>query len=593
MNGNELTEYIKTAFEYKNSGNLKEAIDYFYKALAIDEESIEIMYELALLYEKLCRYDRSISLLEQILKRDKENNKVKFILSKLLKENNRNRAKEFLLELYNANYETEECAEELFDILTDLEDYNQIIALFNKNANKFHNSIVLYYTANAYYNLGNFPLAQEFYKKSYENNPQNILAGIKVAMNLYEKGQISEAYDIAQQLLKYGEDEEIYNLLAEISYLKSDTDSAIKYYSYAVKINPQNSDNYFKLGILFSIKGYYREAEECYCKAITIEPDNTDYNYALAYMYYMNNKYDLSEKLTDLILDINPNEMQTLALKALININKNDFAKVQSLITKLENNTTETDFPYYVKAVYYSKLNIWEKAINCINKAIQYNDNSLEYKYMLARLYYITGNTKDSKILCEKIIKKEPKYIQAYILLARLNQKERNYKEAIKNIDYVLSLDKNMPEVYYILAEINNENQNWEKAIENYKIALSMEPDKEKTYEDIAECYYKLGNYKEAYEYYKEASDFDVSDAKYRYYMAKCSIETDNKENAISNFNIMKRLEPNNIEYNTEYADYMYSIGKKKEARNIIKSLIKATDDIYKNDLNKHLKQYK
>ena len=52
MGADDLTQYIKQAFKYKSEGSYKEAIDYFYKALAIDNDSCEVMSELAYLYSK-------------------------------------------------------------------------------------------------------------------------------------------------------------------------------------------------------------------------------------------------------------------------------------------------------------------------------------------------------------------------------------------------------------------------------------------------------------------------------------------------------------------------------------------------------------
>ena len=48
-----LTDYIKKAFEYKENGDYKSAIDYFYKALALENDSSEILKELAFLYSLL------------------------------------------------------------------------------------------------------------------------------------------------------------------------------------------------------------------------------------------------------------------------------------------------------------------------------------------------------------------------------------------------------------------------------------------------------------------------------------------------------------------------------------------------------------
>ena len=68
MNRENLTDFIKKGFDNKEIGDYKTAIDYFYKALAIDNSSVEIMGELALLYSNLCQYDRAISFYEQEIK---------------------------------------------------------------------------------------------------------------------------------------------------------------------------------------------------------------------------------------------------------------------------------------------------------------------------------------------------------------------------------------------------------------------------------------------------------------------------------------------------------------------------------------------
>ena len=56
----EITDYIRSAFEYKELKNYKKAVDYFYKALTMDSNSSEIMCELAFLYEKLNNVDSLI-----------------------------------------------------------------------------------------------------------------------------------------------------------------------------------------------------------------------------------------------------------------------------------------------------------------------------------------------------------------------------------------------------------------------------------------------------------------------------------------------------------------------------------------------------
>ena len=121
----------------------------------------------------------------------------------------------------------------------------------------------------------------------------------------------------------------------------------------------------------------------------------------------MNNKMDLSERLVDYILSLEPENSQALSLKALLLINRNEVYLAVNPIEEI--NMINDDFSYYVKAIYYSKLNVWEKAIENILKAIRLNDESTEYKYQLANYNYIIENYKKTIDICEEINSKNPK----------------------------------------------------------------------------------------------------------------------------------------------------------------------------------------
>ncbi len=595
MNTNSLTEYLKTAFDYKNNGDYKKAIDYFYKALALDEESSEIMTELAFLYTKLFQYDRAVSYYEQILLRNPDDDNTKFLFSKLLKLTKEfDRAETFLLDLYNRKYEFELISEELFEVLLLTDKNELLIDLYTKDSDLLNRSIIFYNVALAYSKLCEYEKAEEYYKKSFEADEHNFDAGIKLALLLLEKGQVDNAEQLSLKLLKTAEDDRLYALLAEIYYSQANIDESIKYYSYAIKFNPQKADYYFKLAIAFSIKGFFKEAEGNYCRAIALEPENETYNYALAYMYYLNSKYDLAEKLVSSILKINADNYQALALKALLLINKNEVANAGKLLEELSECKVNDDFIFYVESVYYSKLNIWEKAATAINKAIELNETSIDYKYELAKLKYYLSDLETAQEICDNIIEMNSKYVQAYLLLAEVSIQQQEYDKAIYYANLSLDLDKNLAEAYAIIASISLITGEYEKAISNYKVALSINPSKEEYYTRIAECYYILENYNDSYSYFKEASNFDITNAQYRYYMAKCSIYNNDTENAIANFSVMKRLSPANIEYIEEYADYLLMIGEKKKAVAIMESTLKLLNNKdKKEDLKKNIKNLK
>ncbi len=587
----DLNEFLKKAFEYKNNGEYKKAIDFFYKALALDNKSCEIMFELAQMYSKLCKYDRALSFYEQILTADKDNLTAKFYTAVIYKKtNNIEEAKKILEGLSQTNFDKKKTAEELFSIYLEQNNYDEIINKFHKNFAMLNSASILYYTALAYDKTGQKTQAEEYYNKSFTLEPQNVNTGIQIAEELFEKNNIKEAEELVFKLLKYSECDSLLYLAGEIYYAKGDLDSAAKYYSYAVKQNNKNAKYYFKLGIVFSLKGFFDEAETCYCKATVLDCDNITYNYALAYLYYTGNKIKLASKVLEFIFSVDEDNTDANSLMILINLKENNIVDAGKLVAKTSRNTEVNDFLYYAHSLYYAQLNMWEKSIKSILQAIAFNENSIDYKYVLAQNYYNLSNFKKAEEICTLIIEKSPKYIQGYILLAKIKVALGEDEAAENLLNSAMKLDTNLPEVYELSGEINYRNKDYQKALENYKTAVSINPNREDYIENTAKCYYQLENYECAYLYYKEAAEFDITNAKYRFYMAKCSVKTNNQDGALANFSVMKRLEPYNIDYIKEYALYLKEINGEKSAETMIKNLIKHTSKEQKQDLKNFIK---
>lgn len=576
MSSNDLTEYIKKAFENKNDCNYKEAIDYFYKALAIDNDSCEIMCELAFLYEKLHQYDRAISFYEQVLSRKPDDYDTRFTFAMLYKKlQNLDKSQEQLEILYNINYNIIKTTEELFCILYNRKMPDEIIKLYTTKSGILKSSIIYYYVGWAYSAIGNNDIAEEFFEKSFAENENNIEAGSKIAYNLFVKGLFLEAEDLLNKLLQYSENDKIFYILAELKYLKSDLDSAIRYYNLAIKLNDKNAEYFYKLGVIFSLKGFIKDAEENYCRAITIEPDNVLYNYTLAYLYYMTNRKALAQRVISYILSLNGDYLAALSLNLLIMVDLNDISGANKILLKISENQNKDEFTYYSLAIYYSKLNLWNKAIENITKAILLKPESCEYKFELSKYYYNIKDYINAENTLELLISINEKYIEGYILLAKIFIDNNRTEEALQQIEKALTLDLNKSEIYYIRGKIYEKEAKYAEAVNDFKTAISMSPDNVEYYITLAKCYYNNKEYDCAYMFLKEAADIDVVNGEIRYLMAKCCEQNDDEENTLVNYSLAKRLSPQNILYVKDYATYLYNIKNKKGAKNLLKSSIK------------------
>ena len=67
MENTQCLQYIKQAFELKEQKYYKPAIEMLYKALEVENDNIEILYQIGELYFLINNYTRALQYLEKVL----------------------------------------------------------------------------------------------------------------------------------------------------------------------------------------------------------------------------------------------------------------------------------------------------------------------------------------------------------------------------------------------------------------------------------------------------------------------------------------------------------------------------------------------
>lgn len=575
MNEQSVTEHIKKAFESKASGNYKQAIEYFYRALTIDSESSEIMSEIANLYFKINNPERAIEYYEQALESDPFNLTIKFNLALVYKHvGNVQKAIDLIESVYIKSRQIDYLIELLHSLYLEGR-YEEVIDMFNKSDFvQAESDSLFYYVGLSYMSLGKNDDAQSYFKTVLKYNPLNLDAKYFLAEILFDKKSYEEAESLLLGILENKICAKSYYLLGQINFSANRLEKAINYFSIASNIEFKNPLYFYELGTVYSLKGFFKEAEENYQKAIKLSPNNLHYNYTLAYLYHQMGEVAKAKQKISYVLSINPHHLDALVLQALISAEEDDVLTANKILDEVLKDVSNNDFAFYVKSLLYKKLNWWEKAIETILKAIEIKPESLEYLSELATYYYHAKFYGDTKTVCYKILAKDSKYLYAYIMLAKCYLKNKDYEQALKNLETAINLDSNSDEAYYTKAQVYRQTNVNVSAIETAKKAISIAPNKVEYYDFVANCYYELENYKEAYFYYKEAADIDMLSVTFKYYMAKCAQFNSDIANAVANFSVAKRLEPSNVFISIEYADFLCSINKHKKALDILKSTL-------------------
>ena len=171
-------------------------------------------------------------------------------------------------------------------------------------------------------------------------------------------------------------------------------DKASEDYENALKLNPNYSDAYIQLGILFQNKEEYPKALEYFKKAIEIDPENRNNYFPLINFYIVSEDYNQAVIETKKTIDSDPNDPDGYYKLAIIyNLQEDNLKSILELSNAIDKMTTFTDYyvldldgvtsielvdMYLLRAKIYRKMN--EKELMCedYNSALDLTENNLD-----------------------------------------------------------------------------------------------------------------------------------------------------------------------------------------------------------------------
>lgn len=164
---------------------------------------------------------------------------------------------------------------------------------------------------------------------------------------------------------------------------------------------------------------------------------------------------------------------------------------------------------YFLKfRILFGQQKLYE-AEGIAQKLLKINPNNTYYNYLIATLYYNTGDYKKSEKLLLKSIELEPLNSDYKLYLARLYENWGKEDKALDVLEKIIKEDSNYEAAYQDAASIYQSQNKNEKALK-----LWSEASKKFNYNDynvyaLANLYEKIGNKKLAVKYFKEVKDND------------------------------------------------------------------------------------
>jgi len=326
---------IKEAFILKNKGYYKHAIETLYKALEYDNNSPELLYEIADLYHLINDNERASNYIEQALDinpthiESLELLKKIFIKNKLYKQ-----AEETARNIFIISKNADDFAK-ILELLNSQKKYNDVISQTEDFENK--NSNILYEIAFAKLFSNQANDALEEISKAINFEPENNKFKLLKSKILFKLDKKEESKEILESLEINSSDSDILNFIGLVKQDNCEFDSALEYFLEAIKISPNNDEYLYNCGSTYFKKGDTSLAKKYYNLALSLNPDNQNYHFALANLYYSEKNY--KRAMEELAYDF----YEAKLLKSIILYDSGYLSVARKYILELEKERPEND----------------------------------------------------------------------------------------------------------------------------------------------------------------------------------------------------------------------------------------------------------
>lgn len=260
-----IKELIQNGVEFANKNENEKAVKEFQKALKIDADNEEAMYNLACTYSDMGEYLKSYELFKTIINKNPKN-----------------------INAFN----------NLALMYARQGKYNDALYIYEKGIEHNQDAALLYNNrGNIYFEMGNYVEALKNFKKASELDPiySERLYHLGISNYLKEESVIDDAIKNLEQLAKKNmhKAKDIHDL--GVAYMERRMyDKAIEAFNKAINIDPNYLSAFINLGFAYQYKEDYVKAIQAFEKAIILNPKSAKLYNTIGLLYDKMGKPDIA-----------------------------------------------------------------------------------------------------------------------------------------------------------------------------------------------------------------------------------------------------------------------------------------------------------
>lgn len=303
----------------------------------------------------------------------------------------------------------------------------------------------------------------------------------------------------------FEEDDEVNNL---------DFDAQLERFESMLK---EGKSFYFDVEIFEEIIDHYMGLNE-YKKALrgidmglTQHPGNTNLLLLKSDLYVSTGKLSKALECLNIIEQVEPYNSEVAILKASVYSQQRKFEEaIYYLKQAIKHSDEEDRVDLYIDlAVEYENAEKYDKAISCLQHALDINPENETAMYEISYCYEIAGKNQASIAFYKDFIDKHPYSYLAWHNLGTSLIKDGKLEEAVEAFDYCLAINEDFSTAHFNKATVLMMEENYPDAITHFTETVLLDEALPLTFLYLGECYEKIAEYVLAEQNYIRAFELD------------------------------------------------------------------------------------
>ena len=398
-----------------------------------------------------------------------------------------------------------------------------------------------------------------------DDDPAVRQAAEKADIALSEVGTARTVMDLFGVIEREPENAEAYKFRGTIyHHVLKWHEEAKADYTEAIKLNPQDAENYVSRGAChFALEAYGAAIEDCE-KAIDLDPDDANAYHLRGNCHVKLEEYEAAIEYYNQAIKLNPEDdfaynnrgfchfqlqqyQKALAdnTKA-IDLYRNSFFSVnpRKVEERAKANDLERARRYENRGDSYRALERYEEAIDDYTEATKLDPQSAYAYSRRGNCHYALEESAKASEDYTEVINLNPESAFAYSRRGNCHYALEEYAEAIEDFDEVIKLNDQDASAYSRRGNCHRALERYGEASKDYTAAINLNPENAAAHYHRGFCYIELQQYEKALEDYDKAIELIPENAILYYNRGHCYLELQRFEDAVGAFTAAIDISP-------------------------------------------------